>query len=164
MPRARMDKLALTCLLAAVCALASCALNPQPEPPGSNDIAPPRSTGGSGGAMGGVISGTSGTGGNLTGGRGGAGGLTGAAGACGFCDAAAPTADASAADAGPLDTGREAAQTFDAPPSTDGVLDDAAPDTGTTVEGGDSNPTETGANETGPLGDGPEGDGGASPE
>jgi hypothetical protein len=44
-------------------------------------------------------------------------------------------------------------------------VDDAAPDSATTVEAGeDSNPTETGATETGPLGDGTESDGRANPD
>jgi hypothetical protein len=61
--------------------------------------------------------------------------------------------------------GPDAGQRDDAPPSLDGALDEAVPDTGTTVEGGDDgNPIETGANETGPLGDGTVGEDGASPE
>jgi len=159
-----MDKLALTCLIAAVCALVSCSLNPQPEPPGgSRDItAEPPGLAGSGGSLGGMMSGTSTGGGILTGGSGGAGGPTGAGGTCGFCDVDASAADAATQrDGGGVDAASpDSGQPDDAPPSVDGTLDEAAPDTGTTVEGGDGgNPTEGGASETGPLGDGTDGDG-----
>jgi hypothetical protein len=136
-----MPKLVLACLVAALWALASCVLNPQPEPPGSSNDT--KTTGGSGIPTG--VGSTSGAGGSgTTGGFGGAGGAIigpgGGSGGASFDAAVPPIVDASA------DVFSRADGSVDGSLVDGGFKDEASTADGPEPsEAGDAGPSEAGS-------------------